>query len=612
MKNYSKPFKFSKHSLLLFTLMFALGLSTLNLTAQKCTSSKNSADKPLAKKIEGFAWDGKLEDMKAAANNDNNVVGMKLKNEETPLTLAAYQGHTDMVEYLLSKNVDINSRNKWNNSALSNATMQGHNEIVTMLLQKGADINEKGCAGYTGLHQAIQKNHPSTVILLLNKGANVNITEDNGRPPILLASWFGNSEIIAGLINHGADVNFKTEENNTILHNLASNGNEKSVKIALKHGANANAVDNNGRLPLHNAAINGHAEVVEILIPKTNNINLQEKTLGNTPMHIASINGDIKSSKILIEAKAEAGVVNINGKKPIDYAVKYGYAKLVSLYIDNNLASKEYAGKAEESRKAVHTELKDGEAKVTYAGHSGWIVLTQNNVLVFDYWLKSINPDKCLANGSFCEKEMKDKNVYVFVSHEHSDHFDTAIYAWADKVKNITYIFGFKPEDSWLYKERTYNGPAYNYIGNNETREIKNIMVTTIKSTDSGQGFLVETDGIVLYHSGDHAMFTREDEKAFKKEIDFLADNTPEIDIAFLPATGCPARWKKEFIVEGFFYTIDKLNPEQVYPMHAFQREYSLKEFAELAENRKSQTQIVCTENRGDCFEYQKDLTANK
>jgi L-ascorbate metabolism protein UlaG (beta-lactamase superfamily) len=144
-------------------------------------------------------------------------------------------------------------------------------------------------------------------------------------------------------------------------------------------------------------------------------------------------------------------------------------------------------------------------------------------------------------------------------------------------------------------------------------KELKGgVKVTTLKSNDTGQGFLVEVDGISIFHPGDHALFAKEDEDIFKKEIDFVANKNNEVDIAFLPVSGCPARWQKEYIISGFFYSIDKLNPKQVFPMHAFQREYTLKEFAELAEQKKSQTNIVCAENKGDNFMYNSTSVASK
>ena len=59
-------------------------------------------------------------------------------------------------------------------------------------------------------------------------------------------------------------------------------------------------------------------------------------------------------------------------------------------------------------------------------------------------------------------------------------------------------------------------------------------------------------------------------------------------------------------------YSLEKLNPDQVYPMHALHREYTLKEFAELAEEKQNTSQIVCTENIGDAFIFNKSMVAAK
>ena len=149
-------------------------------------------------------------------------------------------------------------------------------------------------------------------------------------------------------------------------------------------------------------------------------------------------------------------------------------------------------------------------------------------------------------------------------------------------------------------------------IEDNGTKVIDGAEVTTFRSTDSGQGFLVKCDGLTLYHPGDHAWFAKEDEGLFKQEVDFIAERVTGVDIAFLPVTGCPSRWSKDNIVAGFRYSLEKLKPVQVYPMHAMQREYVLKEFAELVDVAKSGCQIVCSENRGDNYTYSKNMVASK
>ena len=79
----------------------------------------------------------------------------------------------------------------------------------------------------------------------------------------------------------------------------------------------------------------------------------------------------------------------------------------------------------------IHWEAKSDEANVFYCGHSGWLVSTENSYIIFDYWSRnkfSENPG--LANGTINPEELKDKKVYVIVSHDHTDHYDTIIYSW--------------------------------------------------------------------------------------------------------------------------------------------------------------------------------------
>jgi ankyrin repeat protein/L-ascorbate metabolism protein UlaG (beta-lactamase superfamily) len=581
--------------------------------AQTCTKTADAnQEKPLAEKLADYAYNGELDNIMTLVEKNNDLVDLRLKNEETMLTLAAWQGHTDVAAYLIKKKASVNFKNDWQNTALHNAAQKGYNDIITLLLANGAIINDKGYNGNTALCFAVGNEHLETAQLLLKAGENINATNDYNQSPLLQASWKGNSGIIRLLAENGADVNFAGSDGSTILHNLAYGGYPEAIQIIIEHGADVNKANTDGRIPLHNAVINKKPEVLPLLLSKTKDINLQENTLGNTPLHIAAINGDLKSTELLLKAGAKTDIRNHSQKTPVDYAAKYGYVDVVNYYTANSLAPMEALLAAQENQLTGTSPVKNGEAKVIYCGHSGWAVQTEKHLLIFDYWDRNKADHPGLANGSICPYEIKDKNVIVFVSHDHSDHYDTSIYKWAGVVQNISYVYGFKPEEAWINKENGYHGPDYVYINDNQSKQVDNITITTLKSNDSGQGFLVAADGITIYHPGDHALFTAEDEPGFKKEVDFIAGQAPQVDIAFLPVTGCPSRWKKDFIVQGFFYSIDKLHPAQVFPMHAFQREYSLKEFAELAEKRMIENQIVCTENKGDSFSYAKTTIASK
>ena len=69
---------------------------------------------------------------------------------------------------------------------------------------------------------------------------------------------------------------------------------------------------------------------------------------------------------------------------------------------------------------------------LTYIFHSGFVVETEQALLVFDYWL---DPKGVMDNVL-----SSDKPLYVFSSHFHEDHFSRDIFDWRTRHPNITYI----------------------------------------------------------------------------------------------------------------------------------------------------------------------------
>jgi ankyrin repeat protein/L-ascorbate metabolism protein UlaG (beta-lactamase superfamily) len=544
---------------------------------------------------------------------DKSLVNFRLDNEETPITAAAYKGYTNMVKYLLSMGADINSINRWNNSALLNTAQTGNVELGKLLIDKGANIEARGPYSYTPLLYALDNNKPEFALMVINKGADIHAKDNGNRPAIEYASWYGNPKVIKALVEKGSDVNYVSGDNYSILHNVSSNGNVESIDYLIQKGANVNLINADGDLPLQMVTTNSNSEAVKLLAKKTKNINQKEKYLGNTVLHQAAINGDIKSTQYLIEAGADPNITNNMGLKPVDYAAKYGYMKLVGYYGSINPEYNTKINQANMAVASVNEKFSSNGLKVWYTGHSGWALQFNDKVIIIDYWQAGAqNHEASLVNGKINPGELAGKKVYVFATHNHRDHYDTTIFGWQKSIKDIKYVYGFHPEKTWDDKDQPYHGPSYTYIHDNQTGMVDDIKVTTIKSNDTGQGFLLEVNGLKIFHPGDHALFNGDLEADFKKEIDFIAAQTSNIDIAFLPVTGCPSSWKKENIVQGFFYIIDKMNPAEVFPMHAFQREYALKEFAEIAKQRSCASKLICVENRGDHFTFTKPVTASK
>ena len=62
--------------------------------------------------------------------------------------------------------------------------------------------------------------------------------------------------------------------------------------------------------------------------------------------------------------------------------------------------------------------------KVTYLNHSGFLVETETKVLLFDYYTEGAR------KVYFDPKDYPEKDIFVFVSHAHEDHYDRRILDW--------------------------------------------------------------------------------------------------------------------------------------------------------------------------------------
>lgn len=226
------------------------------------------------------------------------------------------------------------------------------------------------------------------------------------------------------------------------------------------------------------------------------------------------------------------------------------------------------------------------ECTVKYLGHSAWSVKTKNATLIFDYTkINSVFRDREVLNAVVDIEKLKEENLYVFVSHDHEDHYDKCIFDWSNNVKKIKYIFGFKSQETSNFIE----------VSPNEDIKVDNIEISTIESTDDGVGFLVKIDGISILHFGDHANWCEETDSFYKEQVDYIAKKCADVDIVFVPiAKGSGAR--PQSITDGAKYVIEKISPKVLFPMHGGGREYLYKDFAEDIKENEFNSKIVCAE----------------
>lgn len=124
--------------------------------------------------------------------------------DTTPLHVAAFKGHSEMVDLLIQYGADVNLQSEIDYTPLHFATQEGHLEIAKKLLNRKADINLASHNG-TPLYVAVMNDHMDMVNLLLTEAADPNIIT-KAETPLDLALEKGNLPLANVLRNHGAQL----------------------------------------------------------------------------------------------------------------------------------------------------------------------------------------------------------------------------------------------------------------------------------------------------------------------------------------------------------------------------------------------------------------------
>lgn len=542
--------------------------------------------------------------LKELVDRDKSLVSARDNKQETALSLAVNRGSFEMVSYLVENGAEVNSRNESSNTPLYIAARRGRMEIAKYLVEHDAVVNAHCETGCTPMQAAVMGRKKEIVKYLLDQGANPNALDDNNEPALIKACWSNAElEIFEYLLEAGADISHKSRHNLNCINNLTWNGRPEVVKFLIENGADVNLIENgDGTTALMNGIIFGRESFVDCVLPKVENLNLQDKFNQRTALHWGTIKGNKSIVEKLLLAGADPKVRDINGISAPEYAVKYGLTDLANVFISNGNLEESALKNIPES--PLNKKPGKQEAVVVYNGHSGWTVKTQKHILIFDYCQQDALPENAgILNGNIVPEELKGKNVYVFSSHDHSDHFDiSTISAWKNGNDKIHYIYGFDTSKSGKYRKKTYDGPAYTFVPEHTQQQVDDMKITTLKANDTGEGFMVEVDGLKIFHAGDHANLNTDVQDDYQKEIDFVSSKAGKADIAFLPVTGCPVRWSADYVMNGFFYVVDHLNPNYVFPMHGADREYIYKNFKKAGQERGYTNIIECAENKGDAF----------
>jgi uncharacterized protein len=164
------------------------------------------ADKSAGLDIFEASAAGRLDRVAELAGERPALVNAHANDGFQPLGLAAFFGHTDIVDFLLSSGAAVNSpsRNAQHVMPLHSAAAGAHLAIARLLLEHGADVNAVQEGGFVPLHSAAQNGQIEMVTLLLARGAAVGAQTSDGRTALAFALEAGHTRVAELLRQNGA------------------------------------------------------------------------------------------------------------------------------------------------------------------------------------------------------------------------------------------------------------------------------------------------------------------------------------------------------------------------------------------------------------------------
>ena len=188
--------------------------------------------------------------------------------ENVALHFAALWGDSETAAALLENDiVDVNCQNRIHDTPLHMAAAEGHIDTVKVLIKAGANCMATNLRSRTPMHDAVINYEALRLITpMLDAGADINAADEDKNTPLHRAAMI-NPVAVKVLLDAGANSEARNDHGDLPLH-IAARYNPEATKLLLKTDPRPNLESKNelGETPLHLAVAAQKQEAVEALI----------------------------------------------------------------------------------------------------------------------------------------------------------------------------------------------------------------------------------------------------------------------------------------------------------------------------------------------------------
>ena len=309
--------------------------------------------------------------------------------ERTALHNASERGDLELVETLLSAEIDVNKKDRRERTALHYASERGDLGGVNECLSRGVLWMICSCLHFicraaddrqrTTFLFAGESNSLKVVEALLSKGAEIDVEDEDHCTPLILAVENENFAIMCYLIKAGANVkrlvdyysgsgegNYLERDPLSCALSYAINNNhivEAGVLITNGVGIEGELDINPPRTALTWSAENGHDSLVRNLILQGVNVNYQDAN-GCSALHFAASSNHIQCGILLVEAGADLRLEDGDSHTPLELASKELKDAIIQTLSFNAKKTVCVIGNAYSGKSTLIASLQNENAKV--------------------------------------------------------------------------------------------------------------------------------------------------------------------------------------------------------------------------------------------------------
>ncbi|RDC56168.1 ankyrin repeat domain-containing protein [Pedobacter chinensis] len=273
---------------------------------------------------------------KGVKYNDNAVIMAAQGGRGTANGLAVFQ----YLEGLKLKPTAVGSNGE--NALFYIARKPKQEEVINYFLSKGVDVNQPDKEGNTAFIAAAGSNRDLGTLELLSKNVkNINQANAKGVSALAMAVRGNSAEIVKFLLDKGADINAVDKDGNNLAYYLfqaySPRGMEDfnaKLNVLKDKGYNLGAVQPNGNSLYHLAVAKNDLALVKLVADFNVDVNLKNKE-GYTALHKAAMTAkDAELMKYLISVGAKKDVATDFKETPYDLATENEFLMKNKVSID--------------------------------------------------------------------------------------------------------------------------------------------------------------------------------------------------------------------------------------------------------------------------------------